>query len=328
MDVRTREQGSGIERGRNGSATAVRPADEEREIVVERVVDAPRELVFEAFTDPTHVSSWWGPNGFTTTTRSADVRPGGAWSFVMHGPDGTDYENHVVYEEVERPALLRYAHGVGPGLPPEFHTTVAFEPVGRRTRVVLRARFVSVEARRRAVDERGAVEGGRQTLARLADLLERGTGLFVVGGREMVMSRVFRAPLEEVWRAHTEADRIPRWWGQRRLTTTVERLDVRPGGGWRFVQRDGAGHEYGFHGEYREVVPLQRLVATFEFDGMPGHVMVDTYAFEAVEGGTRLTARSRLETDSPEALDEMLRSGMEAGAIETWERLAELVEAD
>ena len=84
-----------------------------RTIVTTRVFDAPRELAFEAWTNPKHLVQWWGPNGFTTTIRAIDVRPGGIWRFVMHGPDGVDYENRIVYNEIVKPERLVYSHGGG-----------------------------------------------------------------------------------------------------------------------------------------------------------------------------------------------------------------------
>jgi uncharacterized protein YndB with AHSA1/START domain len=138
-----------------------------REIVVTRVIAAPRALVFDAFTDAKHVSNWWGPHGFTTTTSEMDVRPGGTWRFVMHGPDGTDYRNRVVYDEVVRPERLAYAHDDGEEGPRRFHVTVTFDEVAGGTRVTLRMVASSTEMR----DEMaryGAIEGGQQTLERLA----------------------------------------------------------------------------------------------------------------------------------------------------------------
>src|SRR5947199_10184675 len=100
-------------------------------------------------------------------------------------------------------------------------------------------------------------------------------------------------------------------------------MDVRPGGRWRFVQRDAEGNEYGFHGEYREVVPPRRLVGTFEYEGMPGHVLVETATFEEVGGRTKLTQSSVFQ--SVEDLEAMLASGREEGAAETMERFTDLV---
>jgi uncharacterized protein YndB with AHSA1/START domain len=149
------------------------PADtSDREIVITRVLAAPRELVFDAFTDDRHIGQWWGPNGFTTTTYEKDVRPGGSWRFTMHGPDGTDYPNYVAYREVVRPERLAYAHGTAPGEPAKFDVTVTFEDAGEgKTKVTLHSVFPTPEARDFVVREHGAIEGGRQTLQRLDEHL-------------------------------------------------------------------------------------------------------------------------------------------------------------
>jgi len=141
--------------------------------------------------------------------------------------------------------------------------------------------------------------------------------------REIVITRIFDAPRELVWRTSMDPDLIPRWWGPARLKTTVERMNVRPGGTWRVVQRDTDGTEYGFHGEYREVVPPRRVIQTFEFEGMPGHVSVETSTFEDVGGRTKLTITERF--DSVEDRDGMLGSGMEEGLTETHDRLEALL---
>jgi len=140
-----------------------------RTILTTRVYDAPRALVFEAFTDPRHLAQWWGPNGFTTTTHAIDVRPGGVWRFVMHGPDGTDYQNRITYDEVVAPERLVYHHGGGDDVEPvQFHVTVTFEDLGGQTRLTMRAVFPSVEQRDLVAEKYGAVEGAKQTFERLA----------------------------------------------------------------------------------------------------------------------------------------------------------------
>ena len=142
--------------------------------------------------------------------------------------------------------------------------------------------------------------------------------------REIGMSRVFDAPRELVFQAHTDPVHIPHWWGQRSSTTIVDTLDVSPGGAWRFIQRDPEGNEYAFRGEFREVVPPERLVYTFEFEGMPGHILVETVTFEEHDGKTTISSTALFTT--VEDRDGMLESGMESGAIESWDRLAELLE--
>lgn len=142
---------------------------------VTRELPHPRFRVWAAWTDPTRVGRWWGPHGFTTTTSAHDLRPGGEWRFVMHGPDGTDYVNRVVYRTVEPPALLAYGH-YGPNDPedrPHFEARVDFAETPGGTRVTLTMRFPDMAARTAALDY-GAVEGGRQTLARFAALLDAG----------------------------------------------------------------------------------------------------------------------------------------------------------
>jgi uncharacterized protein YndB with AHSA1/START domain len=146
--------------------------DDPREIVVSRVYDAPRELVFQAWTDRDRIGRWWGPNGFTTTTHEMDVRPGGVWRFMMHGPDGTDYPNRVRYSEVSPPERLVYVHDSDVDDDPrEFHTTVTFEERGGKTSLTMRTRFASAEMRDYVVREIGAIDGANQTLGRLAGYL-------------------------------------------------------------------------------------------------------------------------------------------------------------
>jgi uncharacterized protein YndB with AHSA1/START domain len=142
----------------------------DREIVLERIVDAPRELVWEAWTRIEHIERWWGPDGFTATTREFDLRPGGVWRFIMHGPDGVDYRNRVVFREIAPQERLTYVNDdEGEGRMPEFLTTVTFEDLGgKATRVSMRSFFAS-EAERDRVWEEGAKEGGPQMLARMAE---------------------------------------------------------------------------------------------------------------------------------------------------------------
>jgi uncharacterized protein YndB with AHSA1/START domain len=143
------------------------------------------------------------------------------------------------------------------------------------------------------------------------------------GKQEIVITRVFDAPRELVFKVSMDPNLIPRWWGPKSLTTTVDKMDVRTGGVWRFVQQDADGNDFAFHGVYHEI-SQKRLVQTFEFEGMPGHVLLEICTFEDIDGKTRLTEKSVYE--SVEDRDGMLKSGMEEGAKETMDRLAELVE--
>ena len=151
--------------GRGASAPS---ATADREIVVSRVIDAPRELVFEAFTEVRHLSRWWGPEGFSTTTRAFEFRVGGEWVFVMHGPDGTDYPEWISWVEISPPERIELLHGEFRGDPNAFESVLTFTPDGAGTRIELRTVFPTRELRDEAVEKHSAIEGGRQTLGNLA----------------------------------------------------------------------------------------------------------------------------------------------------------------
>lgn len=147
------------------------------------------------------------------------------------------------------------------------------------------------------------------------------------GKQECVITREFDAPRELVFKAFTDPALVPQWWGPRRLATLVDKLDARAGGQWRFINRDTQGNEYGFHGVYHEVHAPERIIDTFEFEGLPeaGHVCLETLTLEALPGGrTRLTAQSVFQSVADR--DGMLQSGMEEGLNDSYERLTALLE--
>ncbi len=299
-----------------------------REIVVARVFDAPRELVWQAWTDPAHIARWWGPRGFTTTIEEMDVRPGGAWRHVMHGPDGANYPGRSVFTEVVKHERIVFSHGGsregGPGA--QFVSTWTFETVARDgTRVTIRMVFASAQERDRVAREFGAVEGGNQTLERLAEHLAEARG--DVGGgpaeREVVITRVFDAPRDVVFRAWTDSKQMARWWGPASFTNPVCELDARPGGAWRIVMRGPDGNEYPGQGVYREVVRPERLVFTNDaVDGAGSPVLkgLTSVTFEEDGPRTRLTLRTRAAAVVPFARAYL--AGMEAGWTQSMDRLA------
>ncbi len=141
----------------------------DREIVATRLFQAPRELVFKMWTNREHISNWWGPRGFTTTTYEMDVRPGGVWRFTMHDPDGRNYENIIIYREIVSPERISYFHES----PPAFDTTVTFIEREGGTSVTARMLFESAELREAVAKAHGAVEGLHQMLARLDEEMSK-----------------------------------------------------------------------------------------------------------------------------------------------------------
>lgn len=154
-----------------GFAEAGAAFEADRQIVLTRVFAAPRDLVWQAWTDARHVDQWWGPNGFRNQTYEMDVRPGGVWRYIMHGPDGTDYDNRIVYHDVVQPERLVYTHSSDIDNDPDsFHVTITFEAHGDKTQITMHSLFATA-AQRDATIAFGAIKGGTQTLGRLAEYL-------------------------------------------------------------------------------------------------------------------------------------------------------------
>ncbi len=146
------------------------------------------------------------------------------------------------------------------------------------------------------------------------------------GKQEILITREFDAPRELVFKACTDPKLIPQWWGPRYLSTEVDKMDVRPGGQWRFLNRDAQGNAYAFHGVYHEVLAPERIIDTFEFEGLPetGHVTLETMKLEALPGGrTKLIVQSVFQSVADR--DGALQSGMQEGVNDTYDRLAELL---
>jgi uncharacterized protein YndB with AHSA1/START domain len=143
------------------------------------------------------------------------------------------------------------------------------------------------------------------------------------GKHEIVLVRDFDAPRELVFRAMTDPTLVSRWWGPNSVTTIVDQMEVKQGGIWRYVQRDADGNEYAFHGVYHQIAAPERLVYTFEFEGMPGHVLLETITFEDHNGKTRVIDSSVCQSVADR--DGMIQSGMESGATDSLDRFEELL---
>ncbi len=144
------------------------------------------------------------------------------------------------------------------------------------------------------------------------------------GKQVVTIATVFDAPRDKVFKMFIDPELIPQWWGPRHLKTRVEKMEVKPGGMWRFIQLDPEGNEFAFHGVYHEVVAPERVTYTFEYEGIPGHILLETVMFEAQGNKTKMTDTSVFQT--VEDRDGMLSAGMEGGEDESMERFAELVE--
>ena len=301
------------------AANASTSADSE--LLFTRILDAPRELVFKAWTDPRHLTHWWGPTGFTTTVHEMDLRPGGIWRLTMRGPDGRDYNNRIVFQEVLKPERLVYRHEPEEGSEPvRFETTVTFAAEGCQTRLTMRMLFPSEKSRDHVVEKYGAVEGGKQTLARLEAHLPS----MVV--KELITTRIFDAPRELVFQAWTERERLQRWWGPRGFTVPRCDVDARPGGAIRIDMRAPNGVVYPMIGTYLEIAAPERLVFTssaLDRNDEALFEVLNVVSFEAEGEKTKLTLRAIVTSATSQAAKHL--DGMNQGWSETLDRLGEEV---
>lgn len=253
-----------------------------REIVIVRVFDAPRDLVFRAWTEPERLARWWGPEGFSVPACESHPRPGGVLRIVMRGPDGIEHTMNATYREVVPPERLVVESGAvaddGTALL-EGLTTVTFADRDGRTEVTVRAEATALVPQ--AIAMLGGMEAGwRQSLQCLDDVL---TGTV---DRQFVLTRVFEAARETVFRAWTDPEQIARWYGPGGFGLTIHEMDVRPGGAWRFTVHGPDGVDYPNDIVYDEIAPPERLAYTHAEP--PFRV---TVTFDEFAGLTALTYR-------------------------------------
>lgn len=271
----------------------------DREIVITRLFNAPRELVWQVFTDPQHKTHWWGPRGFRTTTHSVELKSGGIWRYTMHGPDGRDYPNEMRFHEVLPQERLVYSHGTGDDdYPHKFEVVTTFTTEGEKTRVTMRSLFQTAASRDHVVKEFGAIEGGNQTMDRFEEQLSA----FLAEG-EFVITRTVNAPRNLVWKLFTQAEHLQHWWGPKGMALTVAKLEVKPGGIFLYTMTAPNGFKMWGKFVYREIAPPERLIFVVSFSDENGGIarhpmapnwpleMLNVMTFTEKDGKTTLTLR-------------------------------------
>jgi len=303
-----------------------------KELVIERVFDAPRERVFDVFTQPEHLQKWWGPKMVGIPVAEFEARPGGRLFIAERAPDGMMNYIAGVVREIERPSRVvfaihfadadrrRVAPPAGTGLPATWDddivTLVTFSAEGRRTRMTIhtlsgftaewgeKARFGWAEA----LDKLGYAAVDDMTVA-------------AQGEREIVITRSFDAPRALVYEALTNPEHVKNWWGPRQYGAVSATGEFRAGGRYRYAQNGPSG-EVAFSGEIREASP-ERMVYTEEFEAMPGHVAVTTVTLDERGGRTYLSLRTVYQ--SKDDRDAVIASGMEWGARLSYLQLDEVI---
>ena len=270
---------------------ATATSDEARAISATRVFDAPADLVFEMWSDAKHLANWWGPRGFTITTHEFAFKPGGVWRFIMHGPDGRDYKNEIVFREIDRPRRIAYSHVSTP----PFEASATFTERDGKTEVTMQGVWETEELRDRVAKQFGAIQGMQQTMDRLGEA--------VANADSFVISRTFDAPRDLVWRAWTEPDRMAKWFGPKGVTIMHSKNDLRPEGVYHYGMQTPDGKQIWGKWIYREILKPKRLVFVTSFSDPKGGItrhpmapewpleMLSTITFDENDGRTTVTVQ-------------------------------------
>lgn len=246
------------------------PLVQGRRISLTRLINAPRELVWEAWTQPEHIRHWWGPEGFTNSISHMDVRPGGTWEFIMHGPDGTDFPNVHRYLEVVEHERLVLEHVSAPN----FRMTATFTEEGGKTRIHIESQFESEEQLAQLIKAVKADQGLKQNMDKLEVYLRNPGGI-------LVFERVYNASAERIWEALTDPSQMKQWY--------FDLPGFRAEPGYRFQFEAGPpGKDYLHLCEVKEAAPNKRLAYSWRYDGYPGDSLV---RFELMKEGDKTRLR-------------------------------------
>jgi uncharacterized protein YndB with AHSA1/START domain len=279
-----------------------------RELGISRLIHAPRELVWEAWTNPGHTSQWWGPSGFKNTISKMEVRPGGEWEFIMHGPDGTDYKNKHIYREVVKPGKLVLEHVTGP----KFLMTVIFEAKGDKTLVTIHSVFESAEQLAEVIRVFKADEGMKQNIDRMETYVTALATGKTNGEAPFVIERVYNAPVAIVWRALTDKEQMKQWYFD------IPDFKAEAGFDFRFYGEGKTGEKFLHLCRITDVIENKKLRYSWQYEGYEGNSFV-TFELFAEGGKTRLRlTHEGLETFPVTAHDDFAR----ANFVEGWNYLA------
>jgi len=242
------------------------------ELTVSRVINASVARVWRAWTDPAEVAKWWGPYGFKSDSSARDFKVGGTWRHTMVGPDGKEYLNLARFEEIVPQERIVFTNGGGDndGAGVHFRSTVTFKDLGGRTEITMRLVFDTAAMREVAAVKYGAIEGGRQTLSRLAALVQD----------DFVMSRLVSAPRERVWRAFTNPAELAAWFGPKGFETIRADLDFRVGGTYHYGMTGNGVTMWG-KWVFKEIDPPARFSVLMSFSdeqgGLGRHPLAPTW---------------------------------------------------
>ncbi|MEQ1721642.1 MAG: SRPBCC domain-containing protein [Pseudobdellovibrio sp.] len=290
------------------------------ELYITRMYDAPVKMVWDAWVNPDKVGKWWGPRGFTITTKSKDVRTGGSWVYTMHGPDGVDWPNHTVYHEVEKYSHMIYDHGGNADQPPLFRVTVYFKEVNGKTKMDMTMTLATPE-KAQEIKKFIKQAGGNSTWDRLAE--------FLSPVDNFVINRSFEAPIETVFEMWSNPNHLSQWLAPTGFTMNNTQADVDAGGTLAYSMSGNGVTMYGKI-NYKEITKPNRLVYTQIFCDKDGNIsrhpmaptwpetMLTTVIFtEEENNSTRVTITWEVYGDATSAERETFHTA-KAGMTQGW----------
>jgi uncharacterized protein YndB with AHSA1/START domain len=307
------------------------------EIKITRLYDAPVKVVWDAWVDPKQAAKWWGPRGFTITTHSKDLKPGGHWHYTMHGPDGVDYPNKTIYLEVEKYSHLVYDHGGYDDRPPLFRVSVSFTETKGRTKMDMTMAFATVEI----AEELGKFikkAGGNSTWDRLAEYLEKESS----GKEKFVINRTFDAPVDLILDMWANPKHLSKWLPPTGMQMHFIRVDTKPGGESFYSMGDGSNFKMYGKIQYKELQKPTRISYTQQFcdenEKVSRHPMAPTWPETmlttivlAPEGPDQTRVTVEWECTGSFTAEELAtfvkeRGGMTQGWTGSFDKLDELIE--
>ena len=306
------------------------------ELYLERVYDAPLKMVWDAFVDPKQAANWWGPRGFTITTKSKDLKPGGQWIYTMHGPDGKDWPNIATYHEVEKYARLVYDHGATETTPPLFRVTAEFKDLGKNKTKFEMTMALATEEAAKEIAKFIKAAGGNSTWDRFAEYLEKEQSKKEI----FVINRSFNTDINTMFKMWTEPEHFSKWLAPTGMNMSFIRAEIKPGGK-SFYKMANDENTFALYGtvEYKEITKPNRIVYAQQFadekeniakhPGAPTwpETMLTTVSFtEESANQTRVTIQWEIEgTFTQEEMQAFIkeRGGMTQGWTGSFDKLEE-----
>ena len=246
------------------------------ELHLTRIYEAPVKAVWDAWVEPDQVAQWWGPRGFTITTHSKDVRTGGHWNYIMHGPDGVDYPNKTKYLEVEKYSRLVYDHGANDHQPPLFRVTVLFSESQGKTTMNMTMTLATAEAAQE-IKKFIKKAGGESTWDRLGEYLSEKLN----SKAQFIINRTFEAPIETIFDMWTKPEHLSKWLAPTGFEMTFLKSEIKQGSQTFYMMTDGKNTKMYGKANYLEIVRPHRLVYTQifcdEHENISRHPMAPTW---------------------------------------------------